>query len=104
MGSWFDLARRYVLECSAGESAGLRKYGPFDPRNDRRVMCREAMDEARDIGVYMKFLALKHPDLSGEATRIRRLAFRLWCELDAVRKREEAQDASRSRSSAVPVR
>ena len=70
MDSREALLKEYTARYRRRITQGLATYGEFDPATDKRNMCREAQEEALDIGSYMEMLEQKRPDLKTKTRRI----------------------------------
>ena len=99
--SHVDYASEFIRFMEQGERAGFRKYGPFDPKTDLRVLTVEAQEEARDVGNYMRFLRRKHPDLRDEVSEVLLLAFKLYKALRQLESRERGLSESPTGKTAV---
>jgi hypothetical protein len=54
-----------LLEVAKGLDEGRKKYGPFDLYNDERDMVKEALEESRDLAVYIAAKLIQVRRLSG---------------------------------------
>ena len=84
------LIREFTAKYRARIVKGLATYGEFDKDTDTRILSREAQEEVLDVGSYLEFLEIKHPDpnLQLKIQRVRAKAILLYGELKQLEQDE----------------
>lgn len=71
------------------EVEGLKKYGPYEQRKDKRLMSVEGQFEQVDSFNYMRFLKRTYPELAELAGVAQRLTFHAFCILKVLEEKEK---------------
>lgn len=76
-----ELLAELFAEARKRELHGLKTYGAFDPKTDKRFLTAEAQEEVIDVQNYLRFFHRKYPNTNKETLAARRLVFALYCAL-----------------------